>query len=291
MEFLKRKIEQEVFGLTRAGHGPLDYDRPLGDPGLFGPDSSVWQVHADFTSMLVGGTSALFLQMLHPRVLAGVWDHSDFRHDIHGRLGRTAQFMAAVSFGGQDIAEDIIARVRKIHDRVHGTLPTGEPYSANDPDLLTWVHATQTYSFLKSYLLYKNSDFSLHDQTRYLQEYALVAQKLGADQVPLSLPDLHDYMEQQRQELRYDARTSEVAGILLNTPNDLPPSKRWAAQLVLLSALDNLPPWAMDMFDHRPTAVAVFGRRMAILRMAGVLRWAIRNGIAYRARRRLGASG
>jgi hypothetical protein len=71
----------------------------------------------------------------------------------------------------------------------------------------------------------------------------------------------------------------------------LPPSKRWAAQLVLLSALDNLPPWAMDMFDHRPTAVAVFGRRMAILRMAGVLRWAIRNGIAYRARRRLGASG
>jgi uncharacterized protein (DUF2236 family) len=290
VDFLRRKIEQEVFGLTRAGHGALDYDRPHGDPGLFGPGSSVWLVHADFTSMLVGGTSALFLQMLHPRVLAGVWDHSDFRRDIHGRLGRTAQFMAAVSFGGQGVADDMISRVRKIHDRVHGTLPTGEPYSANDPDLLAWVHATQTYCFLKSYRLYKNSDFSKHDQTRYLQEYALVARKLGADQVPLSLPDLHGYMEQQRQALRYDARAREVAGILLNTPNDLPPSTRWAARAVLLSALDNLPPWAMDMFDYQPGAAAVFARRLAIRRMAEILRWAIRNGTAHRARRRMAAS-
>jgi uncharacterized protein (DUF2236 family) len=30
----------------------------------------------------------LLLQMLHPAVLAGVWDHSNFRSDMHGRLRR-----------------------------------------------------------------------------------------------------------------------------------------------------------------------------------------------------------
>ena len=84
---------------------PLAFLEPPGDPGLFGPDSAIWQIHADFVSMMVGGMRALMLQALHPRALAGVWDHSDFRSDLSGRLSRTAYFIAATTYGSQSMAE------------------------------------------------------------------------------------------------------------------------------------------------------------------------------------------
>src|SRR5437773_9893308 len=57
---------------NRNGNGAEDRD-----PGWFGPDSVTWRVHAD-TSMLVAGMTAFALQTLHPRAMAGVWDHSAF---------------------------------------------------------------------------------------------------------------------------------------------------------------------------------------------------------------------
>lgn len=81
---IRRMIEAQVLGLTGMALKEIDFERPKGEPGLFGPQSAIWQVHGDFTSMLCGGISALLLQMLHPLALAGVWDHSRFREDIFG---------------------------------------------------------------------------------------------------------------------------------------------------------------------------------------------------------------
>jgi hypothetical protein len=106
--------------------------------GMFGPKAVAWRVHGDVTSMMVGGISALLLQMLHPAVLAGVWDHSNFRTAMHGRLRRTARFIALTTYGGREEAEAVIARVRKIHDRVDGTLPDGTPYAAISFVVLAW---------------------------------------------------------------------------------------------------------------------------------------------------------
>jgi uncharacterized protein (DUF2236 family) len=92
-------IEAQVLGLTGMALKEIDFEHPQGEPGLFGPRSAIWQVHGDFTSMLCGGVSALLLQMLHPLALAGVWDHSNFRDDIFGRLRRTSQFISATTFG------------------------------------------------------------------------------------------------------------------------------------------------------------------------------------------------
>ena len=75
--------------------------------------------------MLVGGIAALLLQMLHPSVLAGVWDHSKFKTDLHGRLRRTAHFIALTTYGGRAEAETAIARVRRIHESVQGSLANG----------------------------------------------------------------------------------------------------------------------------------------------------------------------
>lgn len=97
MEFLRNRIESQLMSLTGLSLGNLDLESPKGDPGLFGPDSVSWQVHGDFSSMLIGGISALMLQALHPLALAGVWDHSNFRQDMLGRLRRTSQFISGTT--------------------------------------------------------------------------------------------------------------------------------------------------------------------------------------------------
>ncbi|MCK8786763.1 DUF2236 domain-containing protein [Roseomonas sp. NAR14] len=74
--------------------------------------------------------------MLHPGMLAGVWDHSRLREDMHGRLRRTARFIATTTYDSREEAEAAIARVRAVHTRIRGTLPDGTPYAVDDPALL-----------------------------------------------------------------------------------------------------------------------------------------------------------
>jgi len=39
-----------------GGSGPpAAFLSPLGDPGLFGPESITWKVHEDFIAMMIGG--------------------------------------------------------------------------------------------------------------------------------------------------------------------------------------------------------------------------------------------
>lgn len=147
MESVRRHIESQVLSLTGLAVGGVDFELPKGDPGLFGPDAACWKVHGDFSSMMIGGIGALLLQMLHPLALAGVWDHSNFRDDLLGRLRRTCQFISATTYGPLADAERLIERVRRIHESVIGQLPDGTPYSASDPDLLTWVMSPRSAAF------------------------------------------------------------------------------------------------------------------------------------------------
>jgi hypothetical protein len=110
--------------------------------------------------MLIGGISALMLQALHPLALAGVWDHSNFRQDMLGRLRRTSQFISGTTFGSRKDAEWLIEKVRTIHLQVVGHAPDGRPYAASDPDLLTWVHVAEVSNFLAAHLRYRNPHLS-----------------------------------------------------------------------------------------------------------------------------------
>ncbi len=169
--------------------------------GMFGPKAVAWRVHGDVTSMMVGGIAGLLLQMLHPAVLAGVWDHSHFRQDMHGRLRRTARFIAHTTFGASDDAEAVIARVRAIHDRVRGTLPDGTPDAANDPALLAGVHVTEATSFLDAWIRYAEPAMPIADQDRYFLEMERVAQALGADPIPRSRTEARALIEATRPRL------------------------------------------------------------------------------------------
>ena len=282
MADLRDTIQTQVHRLVGFGDGAVDLTRPPGDDGLFGPGSAAWVVHGDFTAMMTGGVAALLLQMLHPGALAGVWDHSNFRRDMLGRLRRTAQFISGTTYGSTATAETLIAKVRRIHDRVAGTLPDGTPYSANDPDLLTWVHVAEVASFLAAYRRYRDPAFPTAEQDRYLAEYAVVAEKLGATGVPRTRAALDAYLSAIRPQLRVDHRTREVSRALLRQQ---PASLAMApAQTVLMEGgIDLLPDWAARMHGLGRPPIGRPAVRAGVAGIGSVLRWALRDGSAKRA--------
>ncbi len=259
-----------------VGSGEIDLTRPSGDPGLIAPTSPAWAVHGDFAAMMIGGISALLLQMLHPGALAGVWDHSDFRHDRLRRLRRTAQFIAVTTFGSTAAAERAIAHVRAIHDRVHGALPDGTPYDANDPALLTWVHVAEVDSFLRAYLRYRDPTLSAVAQDRYVADVAIVAERLGARDVPRSRAEVATYFARLRPHLRGDHRVRAVADALLAPGEDAVQAA--GLSLASAAAVDLLPDWAAAMHDRRPSPLGRRAIRAGAGGMSRMVRWALRRG-------------
>ncbi|MGY1450003.1 oxygenase MpaB family protein [Pseudomonas chlororaphis] len=287
MEFIRSRIETQVMSLGGLSLGQLDLDNPKGDPGLFGPDAICWQVHGDFSSMLIGGISALLMQALHPLALAGVWDHSNFREDMIGRLRRTAQFISGTTFGSRQDAEWLIDKVRTIHLQIVGHAPDGRPYSANDPQLLTWVHVAEVSSFLAAHLRYRNPHLSPADQDRYYGEVALIAERLGATDVPRSRRAVADYLARMRPQLLCDERSREVLRLLLAAPAPSRLAKPFGS-LMMQAGIDLLPDWASDMLGVNQGLLQRQLIRASVNRSAPMLRWAVRNGSIHRARRRMG---
>ena len=181
LDELIRKTIREMVG----GSGPpIAFLTPQGDRGLFGPESVSWKIHADFISMMIGGISSLILQALHPQALAGVWDHSSFREDLKGRLGRTAFFIAATTYGPTDMANNIITKVNHIHTKITGLDEFGKPYSATDPHLLAWVHLTETRSFINSFEDYRKERISPQEKDQYFLEMSSLGARMGAMNLP-----------------------------------------------------------------------------------------------------------
>jgi uncharacterized protein (DUF2236 family) len=286
---LRSKLAAGVTHLT-TGSGPvLDYSSPPGDPGLFGPDSVCWKVHADFISMMTGGISALLLQALHPLALAGVWDHSSFRTDILGRLRRTATFIAGTTYGSRDDALALIERVKRIHLDVTGVAPDGQSYRASEPALLTWVHVAEVSSFMTAHLRYVNPVLSVAAQDQYFEETARIAEMLGAVDIPRSRAEIEAYLLAMRPALVASERTREVVRILMNAPA---PSlaMRPAGTLMLNAGVDLLPDWAQTMLGlNRYAALRRTFARPGVRVVAPVIRWALVNGVSKRARRRAAA--
>ena len=269
---LRRSLAAELRAVvgSRAEGPPF----PIG-PGHFTKRSVAWMVHGDFTTMMIGGTAALLTQMLHPAALAGVWDHSNFRRDSAGRLRRTAQFIAGTTYAARDHADALIAKIRRIHDRVHGVLPDGTPYSANDPATLTWVHIAGASNFLAAYVRYRDPWLPDPAQDRYYRETAVIARALGAEDVPESRRDVAAYLERVRPTLRFDDRTREVSAALLNQPMDNPAAAR-AGKLLQQAGMDLLPQWAARLHGH-----AADPARKALVAagahgVGAVVRWALR---------------
>lgn len=210
-------------------------------PRWFDDDRVIRRVHAD-AAMFVGGLRALLLQSLHPLAMAGVAQHSDYRVDPWGRLQRTADFLAATTFGNADTAEAAVARVRSVHQRVRGRAADGRAYSANDPHLLRWVHICEVDSFLAAYRRYGATELTDADADQYVADMAVVAAALGVNHPPASVAELRAEFRDFRDELHTSPEARQAARFLLLEP-PLPLPARPAYGVLAAAAVSLLPGW------------------------------------------------
>ncbi len=222
-------------GATTASTGP---DRPF-----LPADSVARRVHGDLPSMLIGGLSALLLQSLHPLAMAGVADHSNYRDDALGRLRRTAAFVGYTTFGTAEEAERAIRQVQLVHRRVRGVAPDGRPYSADDPELVTWIHVAEMSSFLAACQRFGRRPLSAAERDAYWADTAVVARALGAEWVPETADQAATYLSAIRPDLYAGAQAMEARDFLLRgvgtRPND-----RAVHAVIVAAAVTLLPDWA-----------------------------------------------
>jgi uncharacterized protein (DUF2236 family) len=168
--------------------------------GGFTPESAIWKVSKEWVLML-GGGRALLMQAAHPLALAGIVEHSDYRHDPWSRLSRTMAAVWTAVYGEPDEAERVGRRVRAMHAKVHGRLrtdtgpfPAGTPYDARDPELLMWVHATLVDTALLMYRTYVGP-LASEEQEAYYQDMKHLARLFGTPDsaIPATLADFEAY--------------------------------------------------------------------------------------------------
>jgi uncharacterized protein (DUF2236 family) len=169
---------------------------------FFHPDSTIWRVDREMVLLLAGGR-ALLMQLAHPKIAAGVADHSHFQDDPFGRLYRTMSAMWSIVFDERTEARTALARVEKRHKKVQGIVSSGEPlhaknhYDAFDQELLLWVHATLIDSAMIAYDYFVRSlqpveKFGYYDDSKRLAYLFGIEEKF----IPPSLTEFDQYMEQ-----------------------------------------------------------------------------------------------
>ena len=170
-----------------------------------GACAAAWMLQREIALLLAWGP-AILLQFAHPLVARGVADHSAFRTERWGRarrLHRTLEAMLQLCFGTEREALAAAARINAIHDRVHGRLshaagifPKGTPYSAHDPALLAWVHATLLEMNLRVYELFV-APLRVEDKDRCCVEASSIEGLFGIPEghLPRSVSELQRYMD------------------------------------------------------------------------------------------------
>ena len=166
-----------------------------------GPGSITWKINREVI-VIAGWGRAILLQLAHPAVAAGVDHHSSFRGSLLSsfrRMHATVGAMLSLTFGDTEQLIAAAARINAIHDRVHGRIQqgTGEAYSAHDPDLQRWVHATLLESIPLTYELLVGP-LTLGERDRYCLEAAIMEPLLGmpAGWLPRDSAQLDTYMRE-----------------------------------------------------------------------------------------------
>ena len=253
--------------------------------------SVTWKIHREVV-LLLGWARAILLQLSHPLVARGVADHSGFftgRREPWRRLRRTLDAMLTLTFGTPDQAAEVARGINAIHDRVHGRLgegvgsfPAGRGYSAHDPHLLRWVHATLLDSFILTYELYVGP-LTPGEKDRYCAETSAIEPLLGIPRgyLPQSLGTLQEYMEEMlgSGEIMVTETARRLAREIVSPP--VPGVMRPLVWVMQLPAIGLLPPVIREAYgfpwdSRRETALrlsAKFVRRLLPLAPPVIRHW------------------
>ena len=246
----------------------------MNSPGerWFAEDRPIRLVHGD-ASMFIGGLRALLLQSLHPLAMAGVANYSDYRKDPWGRLQRTADFLAATSFGPADEAQRIVNRVKAVHVKVNGVASDGRTYSATDPHLLKWVHIAEIDSFLHTYQKFSKAPLDQAGRDGYVKDAAFDARAVGVIDPPEPEAQKRAMINSYRPELKSTRESRDATKYLLFKP-PLPGAAKIAYWLLMVATVSTLPIWARIPLrvGYLPVIEQAFFRPLGYL-MTGAIRW------------------
>lgn len=169
--------------------------------GFFHPQSIIRKIGREGVGLL-GGGRAILLQLAHPLVAAGVADYSEFQKDPLARLRRTLDLMHLLIFGDRRQVKEVLQRFHAMHARIQGRLPhaagqfpAGTFYTAADPHLKLWVHATFAGTSLMTYERFVEP-LSLDERKRYYADTRVLAHLLDIPDsiLPPTLNAFEDYM-------------------------------------------------------------------------------------------------
>jgi uncharacterized protein (DUF2236 family) len=175
--------------------------------------------------------------------------------------------MLSLAFGDDEEAISAAARINVIHDRVSGRVPTpagvcaaGEAYSAHDPELLRWVHATLLDSIPLTYELLVGP-LTPAERERYCAEAAIMEPLLDipAGLLPRDTTELDAYM----------------SGVLGSGEIVVTPSSRALARAALFP-----PRWRLLWPAFRPVQLITIGLLPAAVRQAYGFEWTERDARA-----------
>jgi uncharacterized protein (DUF2236 family) len=212
--------------------------------------------------LLMGWTPAILMQFAHPLVAAGIAEHSSFRKNPRAwrkRLMSTVGSMLSLFFGGPEEVVGAASKINSIHNRVNGRLkeaagamPAGASYSARDPALLRWVHATLMEMLPRAYELYVGP-LAPHERDQLIVDSSRGAPLLGIPHgyLPASAAEHRRYFDEMLTsgEIHVTDTARHLAAELLN-----PPSQGLAGPffpLMRLPAIGLLPPSIRDAYGFR----------------------------------------
>lgn len=212
--------------------------------GLY-PEGSITRRVNRENVLLLGGGRALLMQLAHPKVAAGVDEHSDFRRRPVQRLRRTIRMTMAIVFGDRETALAAARAVNQAHGRVRG-----DGYRALDPDLLLWVHATLVDSALVTYERFVKP-LTTRERDEFYQESKLLGGLLGIplDTFPATYADFSAYVTEMvtSGEVRVGPTARELARLVLRPRLRLLPGPTMIPFEVVTAGL--LPPVLREQYE------------------------------------------
>jgi uncharacterized protein (DUF2236 family) len=206
----------------------------------------VWRVWREKV-LLVGGPTALLLQVGHPLIAAGVAAHSGLDRDPFGRLQATTNTTLTIAFGDTEQARAAASSVNAIHGGVTGRLPesvgpfpAGTRYDAHDPALDLWVHATLVVTALKLYSLVIEP-LGPERCERFFQEFKRFGELFGVGPayMPTSYLELNHYVHAMDERLAamLGEESKALARLILEPPMPLVLAPAIPAMRVLTTGL------------------------------------------------------
>ena len=234
-------------------------ERRTSRDGYFSPESVIRRIGNSPITPFLGGGPAVLLQIAHPLVAAGVTQHSDYRGDLWRRLVRTLRALYLIAFGTKAEAEQAGEAVQRVHAQIQGLTqtqlgpyPPGTSYSASDPELMLWVHATLVEASLTVYDRFVHP-LSPDEEGRYYQEMAVVARLFGtpASVIPATLAEFRDYFDTQiaGETITVTTPAKDVAAVILEAA--LPAPMRLLVPAHRLATVALLPPRLREEYGLR----------------------------------------